>query len=426
VQTQVLIIGAGITGTGLARDLALRGIPSIVVDQGDFNSGASGSNHSLLHSGARSVAADPESAAECRRESVLLKRLAPHCVEESGGLFVAVQGDEERYIADFPGLCSECGIEARQNRVPCLLLDIQGMKDFDAEGMLAALGESWPVARSGSLVLPDSMRGRGSQPLLLARSLENADNLEELARSLRDRLRKGEAAGLPAVLGVHDPEGVRGRLQEMVGAQAFEIPTLPNPVPGARLREALHAALRVWETIRILIPGRVLRARMQGGNGFLLETDRKEPEGLIRSAAVVLATGRLLGQGLKGEREGIGEPLFRLPVAQPGTRSTWHRADLFDARELGVGSTGIETDAWFRSVYSQGRRVENGFYAAGSILAHADWMRFKCWAGCARRAPGGPRKGSLPPWSALCGKRRPAANEPASCGGRRPGQVRAA
>ena len=111
MQTQVLIIGAGITGTGLARDLALRGIASIVVDRGDFNSGASGSNHGLLHSGARYVAADPEAARECREESALLKRLAPHCVEDTGGLFVAVQGDEERYIEKFPRLCSECGIE---------------------------------------------------------------------------------------------------------------------------------------------------------------------------------------------------------------------------------------------------------------------------------------------------------------------------
>jgi glycerol-3-phosphate dehydrogenase len=114
LQTQVLIIGAGITGAGLARDLALRGIASIVVDRGDFNSGASGSNHGLLHSGARYVAADPEAAAECRGESALLKKLAPHCVEDTGGLFVAVRGDDEQYVADFPGLCSGSGIEAQE------------------------------------------------------------------------------------------------------------------------------------------------------------------------------------------------------------------------------------------------------------------------------------------------------------------------
>ena len=114
VRTQVLIIGAGITGTGLARDLALRGITSIVVEKQDVNAGASGGNHGLLHSGARYIATDPQSAAECQQENRLLKQLAPHCIETTGGLFVAVAGDDESYIADFPDACRACGIPARE------------------------------------------------------------------------------------------------------------------------------------------------------------------------------------------------------------------------------------------------------------------------------------------------------------------------
>jgi glycerol-3-phosphate dehydrogenase len=52
VQTQVLILGGGATGTGLARDLALRGVPCLLTERRDINAGASGSNHRLLHSGA--------------------------------------------------------------------------------------------------------------------------------------------------------------------------------------------------------------------------------------------------------------------------------------------------------------------------------------------------------------------------------------
>ena len=111
--TRVLIIGGGATGTGLARDLALRGVASVLVDQGDINAGASGANHGLLHSGARYVAGDPESATHCRKEGLLLRELAAHCVEDTQGLFVAVEGDDERYIADFPSMCERCGIPAR-------------------------------------------------------------------------------------------------------------------------------------------------------------------------------------------------------------------------------------------------------------------------------------------------------------------------
>ncbi len=114
LETQVLIIGGGATGTGLARDLALRGVPCILVEKGEINSGTSGANHGLLHSGARYVFSDPAGASECWKEAELLKRLAPHCIEETGGLFVAVQGDDEKYVADFPQLCVSCGIPVRE------------------------------------------------------------------------------------------------------------------------------------------------------------------------------------------------------------------------------------------------------------------------------------------------------------------------
>ncbi len=76
----------------------------------DINAGASGANHGLLHSGGRYVFADQGSAKECREEGELLKKMAPHCIEDTGGLFVAVEGDDEKYVADFPLMCSQCNI----------------------------------------------------------------------------------------------------------------------------------------------------------------------------------------------------------------------------------------------------------------------------------------------------------------------------
>jgi glycine/D-amino acid oxidase-like deaminating enzyme len=72
-HTDVLVIGGGATGMGIARDLALRGVSCIVVDWRDSAAGASGGNHGLLHSGARYVKSDREAAAECREEGDILK-----------------------------------------------------------------------------------------------------------------------------------------------------------------------------------------------------------------------------------------------------------------------------------------------------------------------------------------------------------------
>ena len=113
-EREVLIIGGGVTATGLARDLSLRGVSSILVEQKDINAGASGANHGLLHSGGRYVSSDPGSAKECRKEAMRLKELAPHCVEDTGGLFVAVEGDDEKYVADFPDLCAACNIPVKK------------------------------------------------------------------------------------------------------------------------------------------------------------------------------------------------------------------------------------------------------------------------------------------------------------------------
>jgi len=126
LKTQVLIIGGGATGTGIARDLALRGVECILAEQRDINAGASGANHGLLHSGGRYVFADQESAKECRQENKLLKKLAPHCIEDTGGLFIAVEGDDEKYVADFPHLCSQCDIAVR-------VLDIKEARELEPE-----------------------------------------------------------------------------------------------------------------------------------------------------------------------------------------------------------------------------------------------------------------------------------------------------
>ncbi len=134
MQTQVLIIGGGATGTGLARDLAMREVDCVVVEKKDINAGASGANHGLLHSGARYAATDPSSARECSEEGRLLKRLARHCIEETGGLFVAVSGDDETYIADFPRFCSQSGIAA----IPVDVNDAREMEPALSGKLIAA------------------------------------------------------------------------------------------------------------------------------------------------------------------------------------------------------------------------------------------------------------------------------------------------
>lgn len=132
IETEALIIGGGATGAGVMRDLALRGIRCLLIDRRDLCAGASGGNHGLLHSGGRYVSNDSHAARECREESDILKRLASHCVEQTGSLFVATNDDDGGFISRFPGLCSEVGISCEsisaseaQEMEPNLTRDLQ-------------------------------------------------------------------------------------------------------------------------------------------------------------------------------------------------------------------------------------------------------------------------------------------------------------
>lgn len=106
------MIGGGATGAGTARDCAIRGLKTLLVERFDFTAGATGRNHGLLHSGARYAVTDPESAAECIKENMILRKIARHCVEDTGGLFITLPDDDLGYQATFVDSCRKAGINA--------------------------------------------------------------------------------------------------------------------------------------------------------------------------------------------------------------------------------------------------------------------------------------------------------------------------
>lgn len=108
----VIIIGGGATGAGIARDCSLRGVRSLLLERSDISTGATGRNHGLLHSGARYAVTDHESAVECIRENMILRKIAAHCVEETDGLFISLPEDGLEYQSIFVEACRKAGIRA--------------------------------------------------------------------------------------------------------------------------------------------------------------------------------------------------------------------------------------------------------------------------------------------------------------------------
>jgi glycerol-3-phosphate dehydrogenase len=121
VPWDVLVVGGGATGAGVLRDLAMRGLRALLVDKSDLGTGTTGRYHGLLHSGCRYVARDRSAAIECIRENRVLRRIAAHTIEDTGGYFVATPSDPEDYVDAFPAHCAASGIECDEVDVTELL-----------------------------------------------------------------------------------------------------------------------------------------------------------------------------------------------------------------------------------------------------------------------------------------------------------------
>jgi glycerol-3-phosphate dehydrogenase len=80
-QFDVLVIGAGITGAGVAREAAMRGMRVALVEKDDFASGTSSRSSRLVHGGIRYLEhGELHLVYEASRERRILLRIAPHLV----------------------------------------------------------------------------------------------------------------------------------------------------------------------------------------------------------------------------------------------------------------------------------------------------------------------------------------------------------
>ena len=110
----VLVVGGGATGAGVLRDLARRGLRTLLVERGDYGTGTTGRYHGLLHSGGRYVAKDALAARECIAENRILRRIAPASIEDTGGYFVATPDDPDDYVDAFPAACIAADVDCEE------------------------------------------------------------------------------------------------------------------------------------------------------------------------------------------------------------------------------------------------------------------------------------------------------------------------
>jgi alkyldihydroxyacetonephosphate synthase len=97
-EFDLAIIGGGITGAGIARDAALRGMKVAVVEKGDFASGTSSKSSGMIHGGLRYLRQlDIKMVKESLHEREVLLHLAPHLVQPRAYLIPSYKSPFEKF-----------------------------------------------------------------------------------------------------------------------------------------------------------------------------------------------------------------------------------------------------------------------------------------------------------------------------------------
>jgi glycerol-3-phosphate dehydrogenase len=90
----LIVIGGGITGAGVARDAALRGLSCLLLEKGDFASGVTSKTTRLIHGGLRYLAnLEMGLVAESLRERAILRKQVPYLINPMSILMPIYRGD---------------------------------------------------------------------------------------------------------------------------------------------------------------------------------------------------------------------------------------------------------------------------------------------------------------------------------------------
>ena len=75
---EVIVVGGGVVGAGVARDLALRGVSTLLVEKKDFSAGTTGTCSGMIHGGIRYLEFDIATTQQSCADAGYIRRMAPH------------------------------------------------------------------------------------------------------------------------------------------------------------------------------------------------------------------------------------------------------------------------------------------------------------------------------------------------------------
>ncbi|MDG5758897.1 glycerol-3-phosphate dehydrogenase subunit GlpB [Natronococcus sp. A-GB1] len=271
-----------------------------------------------------------------------------------------------------------------------LLVGFETLTDFDAPlaaSHLEAAGAPFS-ARGVTLQFPGIVRD-DAKLTRYAHLLDHEESVstgsgdrsarEALASIVKPHLEGESRVGFPALLGDEHAAEVRADLAESLGADVFEVPMGPPSLPGMRLEDLLYDALEdagVRVTSGVPVVGYEID---EAGAIDHVLVDRHGQEIPHEASQYVLATGGLVGKGVRSERDRVFEPIFDCYVPHADDRYDWFVNDVFG--EQPYARFGLVPDRELRPLGADEEPEFANLRAAGAVLGGYDYAAEKSGAG---------------------------------------------
>jgi glycerol-3-phosphate dehydrogenase subunit B len=403
INCELIVIGAGMAGMAAAAFAATEGIATVLVGMPNALRFASGllDLMAVYPIAEQNPLENPWDAIRMLRRSVTkhpYSRMSDNDIRLSvekfisflGGAGIPYQFNPERNAFVMTSIGSVkptfCvprsmwnGLKALKDKTPALLIDFFGLKGFSAAQIKETMRDQWPALRIKRVAFPRISGDLYAETL--AKELDSHTCRKLLAEEILPHIENAESLGFPSVVGLDRCQDTINDLERRIGLPIFEIPGLPPSVPGLRLRMAFEKEL-AGRGVLTLFQQEVLGTQWIQKDEFAFAIGHRNYQRLtVRAKGAILASGRFLGKGLYADRKSIRETIFDLPVFQPKDRTQWHNKQMFDPNGHAINQSGLEIDDEFRPLNESGQPAFKTLFAAGSILAHQDWVRMKCGAG---------------------------------------------
>ncbi len=266
---------------------------------------------------------------------------------------------------------------------PMLIVGLSQLNDFYPGLMADNLNAQGIPAAAVTVDLASLREVRHLNPVMVANRFHSLTFLDEIADAIRPHLNGAERVGLPAVLGFEQPIRVKLELEQRLGCQLFEIPTLPPSVPGIRLHRILVQEIRRLGGV-VQEGFEVVAAEISGSRVLRVFSEAGARQKSHAADVFVLATGGILGGGMVAAQTGdIKETIFGLPLSGVKAQQDWLSHEYFDPQGHAVFKTGIRVNRDFRPIDETGSQFAENLIVVGTTLAHCDPLRERSMEGIA-------------------------------------------